>query len=177
MNTKNYFLALLLSLALIVPCRAEEVSKVQSTSQVYSHSNVLGVTYAQDTIATAASYLKQNRPDDAIKRLNTSFITWLEDATEYHTDLFSTLKMVDTAKTQADVERELAMKFAIIRDKAYFQLSLAYIEKKELTKATEYLVNIVKSQPRTDLGYAAYSKLQEIGFTYKVKVENAQPIQ
>jgi hypothetical protein len=30
-------------------------------------------------------------------------------------------------------------------------------------------VNIVKSQPKTDLGFKAYEELQKIGFTYKVQ--------
>jgi hypothetical protein len=68
------------------------------------------------------------------------------------------------------LERDLALKFAIYRDQVIYQLALLDIEDKKTQKAVEKLVNVVRSQPKTQLGFSAYQVLQEIGFTYKVQI-------
>ncbi len=38
-------------------------------------------------------------------------------------------------------------------------------------------VNVVKSQPKTDLGFKAYEQLQNMGFTYKLHFTELQVIE
>lgn len=133
-------------------------------------SNKLGVTYAENIINVTNVLIKENKLIQAKGRIQ-PMVEWLNDATEYHANLYKVLKDIDTAKVQADLERDLALKFAILRDKASFQLALLFIEEKQPQKAVDLLVDIVRSQPKTQLGFNSYQVLQQIGFTYKVQLQ------
>lgn len=135
--------------------------------------NPLGLTAAENSINKAYALIKQNKLSEA-KVIIEPTADWLTNATEYHTNLYKTLKDVDSAKSQAELERELALKFAVFRDQALYQLALLYIEDKKHQKAVEKLVNVVRSQPRTQLGFNAYQVLQQIGFTYKLQLQQSQ---
>jgi hypothetical protein len=155
-------------------------AKVQKSNvdPLLSANNPLGITSAENSITKTYNLIQQNKLPEA-KLVIEPAVEWLTNATEYHTSLYKVLKDVDNAKTQADIERDLALKFAILRDKAMYQLALLYIEEKKPQKAAEKLVNIVRSQPKTQLGFNAYQVLQQIGFTYKAQllksdVDNAQ---
>lgn len=132
-------------------------------------SNPLGLVNAENSINKTMNLMQKNRLVEA-KIIIEPLMDWLEDVTEYHTNLYKVLKEIDTAKAQADLERDLALKSAILRDKASYQLALLYIEEKNPRKAVSRLVDVVRSQPRTQLGFSAYQVLQQIGFTYKVQL-------
>ena len=134
--------------------------------------NPLGLSAADNNIKNTAYFIKNNNLA-AAKALIAPTLSWLSDATEYHTNLYKTLKDIDTAKVQADVERELALKYALLRDKAAYQLAVVDINQNKLMDASDKLVDIVRSQPTTQLGFDAYHKLQDIGFTYKVQFEES----
>lgn len=155
------------SVSFAKPAKTNLMEKTQSSFM--SPSNTLGLTYAENVIKKSANLYKQNRISEAKKTLETES-DWLVDATEYHTNVFRILREVEDAKAQAELEKDLALKFAILRDKAYYQLALIYIAEKNLSKATDNLVNIVRSQPDTELGFNSYNQLQQIGFTYKVQL-------
>ncbi|MCK7470056.1 MAG: hypothetical protein MZU95_04055 [Desulfomicrobium escambiense] len=135
-------------------------------------NNILGITSAENKINNCYDLIKQNKLQEARNIIEPS-VEWLTNATEYHTNLYKALKDIDTAKAQAELERDLALKFALLRDQALYQLALLYIEEKKTQKAVEKLVNVVRSQPRTQLGFSAYQVLQEIGFTSKVQLPQA----
>ncbi len=142
---------------------------------VLDPANSLGIAYAENSINKAADLIQKKRLAEA-RAIMEPLTEWLTDGTEYHANLYKALKDVSNAKAQADVEKELALKFAILRDKASFQLANLYIEEKRFKQAVDKLVDVVRSQPRTDLGFTAYEKLQNIGFTYKVKLNNPETI-
>jgi hypothetical protein len=138
-----------------------------------SHSNPIGLVNAEDSINKVTALIQKNKTAEA-KIIIEPLMEWLEDVTEYHTNLYRVLKEIDTAKVQADLERELALKSAILRDKAAYQLAILYIQEKNLKEAVNRLVDIVRSQPKTQLGFSAYQTLQQIGFTYKVQLTETE---
>lgn len=163
----------IVSLLIALPACSKAANK---TSDV---NNQLGVTYAENSIKKAESSIKSNNFSTARQNID-SVNQWVSDATEYHTDLFKTLKKLENADAQANIERDLAIKFATMRDKLLFLQAQVLIHDGLKRKAVENLVEVMKSQPNSDLGFQAYKILQDIGFTYSiesvpVKTEVIQP--
>ncbi len=171
---------LLLILLISVPAFAQ--SQIVSTEKIDvatdQPKNILGTAYAENMIKIIEKQINAN--NYAVAKQNTdSIYEWVSDAAEYHTELFKTLKKLENADKQANIERELAIKFAVMRDKLLFLQAKIFIFDNNLKKAVENLVEVVKSQPETELGFKAYKMLQEIGFTYSVGTESikTEPIQ
>jgi hypothetical protein len=141
---------------------------------VFSSKNTLGIKYAENKINEIEKLIKQNKSQEAKKEL-IPLLGWLEDATKHHANLYQVLREIDNAKIQADVEKDLAFKFAVTRDLAKYQMGIINIKENNKTKAITNFVDIVKSQPKTDLGFKAYEQLINLGFTYKVKIQEGQP--
>lgn len=94
----------------------------------------------------------------------------LVDLTEAHIGLYKTLNQVPSARGQAELEKELALEFAQLRDRAMLETAKVYISEREYNKAVKELADVVKSQPRSKLGLRSYEMLQEIGFTEKLQL-------
>lgn len=148
----------------------QPTKKIKIMDSLKNPANTLGLAYPEAQINKAKNYVKIGKLAEAQRTLE-SLKEWLDSATENHADLFRVLKEIETAKVQADHERELALQFALLRDKATFELGKVYIKEGKLTKAVDSLVAIVKSQPKTQMGFDAYDMLQKIGFTNKVVLE------
>jgi hypothetical protein len=131
--------------------------------------NPLSLAYSEVMINKTFDLIQKNKLVEAKAAIEPTY-TWLNDATEYHTGLYKVLKDLDTAQTQADLERDLALKYAILRDKAGYQLALLYIEDNRPKDAVKKLVDIVRSQPTTKMGFESYQILQQLGFTYKAQL-------
>jgi len=95
---------------------------------------------------------------------------FLTDLTEAHIGLYKTLNQVASARAQAELEKELALQFAQLRDRAVVEAARVHIAEKDYDHAIKELADVVKSQPRTRLGLHAYELLQEIGFTEKLQI-------
>lgn len=147
-----------------------KIEKKQKSIKVYDPQNTLGVTHVENTIDKAEFYIEEEDFDSAKSAL-ASISEWVYDATEYHTDLFKTLNKLENSEAQADIERNLAIQFAVLRDKTLFLESQVHLANGDKKRAVENLVEVVRSQPSTDLGFKAYETLQEIGFTYKIEYE------
>ena len=155
------------SLPLVKPVTTIKKTVKKYENPIVDPSNTLGTAYSESLISKTNTYIKQNNIV-AAKATIEPVVKWLQQATEYHTYLYRVLKDIDSAKTQADLERELALKFAVARDKAAYQYALLLIEDKKYQPAVDKLVEVIRSQPNSQLGFAAYEVLQQIGFTYKV---------
>jgi len=136
--------------------------------KVYDPQNPVGIIYVENVIDKAEFYIEESDFDSA-KQVLDGVSEWIYDATEYHTDLFKTLNNLENSEAQADIERNLAIQFAILRDKALFLESKVFLANGKKREAVKNLVEVVRSQPSTDLGFKAYETLQEIGFTYRVE--------
>jgi len=150
---------------------------LDAQNQVFNAQNQVGITYSENELNEIISLVKNNKNFEAKKKI-TPLLKWLEEATEYHTGLYKTLVKINKAKSQSDIERDLAMKSAMLRDKTMYQLALIYLKENNKKDAIKLFVGIVKSQPRTELGFQAYQQLQECGFTYQVqlKPQDVKPI-
>lgn len=94
----------------------------------------------------------------------------LIDLTEAHIGLYKTLNQIPSAKGQAELEKELALQFAQLRDRAMMEMGRIYIAEKDYGKAVKELAEVVKSQPKSKVGLRSYEMLQEIGFTEKLQL-------
>lgn len=142
---------------------------VHKAEQLSNPKNQLTPAYAENQIERITALIKTHKLTTVQPEIE-PLMDWLNDATEYHTNLFKVLKDIENAQAQADMERDLALKFAIMRDNAAYQAALLYIDTGKPRKAVGYLVDIVRSQPSTELGFKAYSTLQNLGFTGKVSL-------
>lgn len=95
---------------------------------------------------------------------------WLVDSTEAHIGLYKALNSVSSAKAQAELEKQLALQFALLRDRAMFQMGTISVQEKNYKSAVKDLTEVIKSQPRSEMGLKSYSMLQEIGFTEKLQI-------
>lgn len=142
-------------------------TKQQEQNVVNAPQNQLGLKWAENIIIKTEELIKNKKINEAQISI-APLDPWLSEATEIHTDLYKTLRTLDTAKIQAELERDLALSFVMLRDKSKYLLGLIYIEEKQYQKAVKKLAEVVKSQPKTTLGMQAYETLEKIGFTYKV---------
>ena len=131
--------------------------------------NTLGTTYSENSIKKAEDFIKSNNYA-AAKQTVDSVSQWVSDAAEYHTALFKTLKKVENSDVQANIERDLAIKFATMRDKLLFLQAQIFIHSGQKREAVDNLSAVVNSQPTSELGFKAYKLLQNIGFTYGVEI-------
>lgn len=167
---KKTALILTVIMAATMPAFAQEASLVQQKASVNitaEINNPVGTAYAENAVKKAEAYIKSNNYA-AAKQILEPIALWVSDAAEYHTDLFRTLKKLDNADAQANIERDLAIKFATMRDKISFLQAQVYVHNGQKRNAVENLVDVVKSQPDSELGFQAYKLLQGIGFTYGV---------
>lgn len=152
---------LLIISQITVPAHSQAITDVK---------NQLGTAYVENAINKARNLVKAKNYIDATILIN-SINQWTADSAEYHTDLFKTLKKIENADVQANIEKELAIKFAVMRDEILFLNAEIFIHENKKRNAVENLVEIVKSQPNSELGFKAYKLLKEIGFTYGVDVQ------
>ncbi|MCA9789855.1 MAG: hypothetical protein KC462_08780 [Cyanobacteria bacterium HKST-UBA05] len=135
-------------------------------------ANPLGITTSARQLDSTADMIDRQQYSQAVDEL-TKLKQWLVDATEVHINLYKTLKEVSSAQVQAELEKQLALQFAVLRDKAFFQLGMAALGQKDYSTAIKNLSKVVQSQPRSPMGAKAYEVLQQIGFTEKVKLREA----
>jgi len=137
--------------------------------KVDNPGNPLGLAVAVDQIRSIEQMIKEKRFDDARNKL-LPLRQWLIDCTEAHIGLYTTLNKIPTARGQSELEKQLALEFAQLRDRAMFTLGLLYVEEKDYKRAVKELVEVIKSQPKSKTGIIAYELLQEIGFTEQLQL-------
>lgn len=138
-------------------------------SLVANPSNTLGLAYPYQQLDKTTTLLK-NKDLNGAKTIVEPLSEWLTSLTEFHIQLFKKLNTIDSAKNQAEIEKRLALDSALLRDKAYYQLALIYLAEKKNKEAIKYFIEVIKSQPNTELGMKSYEILQQIGFTEKIRL-------
>lgn len=142
----------------------------KTTLRLDNPANPLGYADAVNQIKKVDDLIKDKRLTEA-RAVLIPLRQWLVDCTEAHINLYNTLNKLPSARSQAELEKQLALEFAMLRDRAMFELGLLYVEEKEHKKAVKELVEVIKSQPRSKVGILAYELLQEIGFTEKIQLD------
>ena len=132
-------------------------------------NNPLGFTDAENRLKAVSDKLDANMIVDARSHL-VPLRQWLIDSTEAHINLYKVLQTVPSAKAQAELEKQLALEFAQLRDQSMLEMGKVYIAEKDYGKAVKELIEVIKSQPRSKMGIRSYELLQEIGFTQKLQL-------
>lgn len=132
-------------------------------------TNPLGFADAEIKLKRFSQMVDQKRYTEAKPGL-IQLRQYLVDLTEAHISLYKTLNQLPSARGQAELEKELALEFAQLRDRAMLESAKIYISEREYSKAVKELADVVKSQPRSKLGLRSYEMLQEIGFTEKLQL-------
>lgn len=132
-------------------------------------TNPLGLMDAQLRLKKFAGMVDAKRFEEAKPGL-LQLRQFLVDLTEAHIGLYKTLNQLPSARGQAELEKELALQFAQLRDRAMMETAKVYIAEKEYSRAVKELTEVVKSQPRSKMGLRSYEMLQEIGFTEKLQL-------
>jgi tetratricopeptide (TPR) repeat protein len=132
-------------------------------------TNPLGLTDAANRLQKLSKLVDAKRYYEAKPGL-AQLRQWLVDLTEAHIGLYKVLNQLPSARAQAELEKELALQFAQLRDRTMMEMARIYISEKEYPKAIKELTEVVKSQPRSKVGLQSYELLQEIGFTEKLQL-------
>jgi len=131
--------------------------------------NPLGFADAEIKLKKLSALTSEKRYAEAKPGL-TQLRQNLVELTEAHIGLYKTLNQLPSARGQAELEKELALEFAQLRDRTMVEYAKIYIAEHEYNKAVKELTDVVKSQPRSKVGLRAYELLQEIGFTEKLQI-------
>jgi hypothetical protein len=131
--------------------------------------NPLGLADSRARLKVCGSHVDAKRYEQAESCL-IPLRQWLIDSTEGHISLYKTLSNLPSARVQAEFEKQVALEFAKMRDQAFYRLAQVNVAQNQPRKAVRDLVDIVKSQPKSELGLKAYELLQTIGFTERIQL-------
>ncbi len=129
-------------------------------------SNELGLIYSVKKLEEATKLIENNNLNDA-EILLASIKDWLTEAAEHHYSLFQTLSKNYKNQNISKIEKAHALDFANLRDQSYFLLAKVYIGQNKLKPAIKLLLDIIKSQPDSELSQKAYKLIQDIKFSDK----------
>jgi hypothetical protein len=141
------------------------------TTRIDDKTNPLGVTVARERTQRVSKAMSNGAYAD-VKTELFSLRQWLIEATEAHMELYKTLNELPSARVQAEFEKQLAIEFAKLRDQVLFETGRYYAKFGQREKAVKELVEVVRSQSKSELGIQAYELLQSIGFTEQLRVAN-----
>ena len=154
---------------MLLPSKIESDQKQNMPLSVQEDfQNQLGLIYSVKKIEDASGLIKAGNIQEAEKLLLISK-DWLTEATDYHYALSQALSKQLKTAFASKIEKAHTLDFAQTRDQCYFLLSKVYIIQGKLQEAIKLLVDIVKSQPDSQIGLEAYKLLQEIKFSDKPK--------
>jgi len=155
--------------AKIMAPEASETSPPLKMPTLDKPDNPYGLAAAQNRLNRTALLIQQGKVAEAKPEL-LSLKEWVTEATEAHIGLYKALSKIPSAQVQAELEKQVALEFATMRDKTYYQLAKINLAQNNPREATKLLVEVVKSQPSSAVGVEAYETLQAMGFTQKMQL-------
>lgn len=153
-----------------------QTQKPQQTTSAPKQTGPLSINKLEEKLEQAVNLIKEKNYTKAEQILHPLTI-WLTDSTEYHILLLDTLKGINDAQYQMEIERAFAVKSALLRDKALFYYGVALMENKKYEEAARNFILVVQSQPKSKLGFDAYTRLQMLGFTQKVQFNYLEDVE
>ena len=153
-----------------------QTQKPQQTTSAPKQTGPLSISKLEEKLEQAVNLIKEKNYTKAEQILHPLTI-WLTDSTEYHILLLDTLKGITDAQYQMEIERAFAVKSALLRDKALFYYGVALMENKKYEEAARNFILVVQSQPKSKLGFDAYTRLQMLGFTQKVQFNYLEDVE
>lgn len=134
-----------------------------------NEENPYGISAAQTRINKTAELIEQGTMTAAKEEL-IPLKSWLIDATEAHIGLYKALNKIPSAQVQAELEKQVALEFAHMRDTSMYQMARVHLSEGNPSEAIDLLVEVVKSQPGSTIGLKSYELLQTMGFTQKLQL-------
>lgn len=147
---------------------SQEADLAKPISVQEDTKNKLGLIYSVKKLEQASSLIKEGKINDAEKIL-LGAKEWLTQAADLHFELFQPLSKNFKTISESKIEKAHALDFARVRDQTYYLLARVYILQNKHASAVKLLVEVIKSQPDSELAYEAYKTLQEIKFSDKLK--------
>lgn len=90
---------------------------------------------------------------------------WLQDVANAHWRMYKAFDKSPATKLKAKTERETALAFSHLKNRAKLLKADLFIKQKRFPEALDPLVEIVVAEPRSETGRAAYKRLTEMGFS------------
>lgn len=139
------------------------------TPTLENPNNPLGLTSARKRLDDAVALIEKRQLVQA-KQVLTPLQQWLTESTEAHINLYKALSVAPSARAQAELEKQVALEFAKMRDTAFYHMGHVYMLENNPRDAIKVLTEVVKSQPSAEVGLNAYSLLQKMGFTQQLQL-------
>ncbi|HEY9789541.1 MAG TPA: hypothetical protein V6D22_04015 [Candidatus Obscuribacterales bacterium] len=118
--------------------------------------------------------MPNSRPQDFQEAIG-EYTEWLADLADAHWKLSQTFAKVEGAKSQAESEKQMCLKFGGLKRQAMLLKAEFLISQRRYPEALQPLVDIVSAEPKTETGQNAYRLLQEIGFSEQVAAGKPTP--
>ncbi len=150
----------------IVAIKEPALKQVETISIQEDPTNELGLIYSVKKIEEAKKLIETNSFQEA-EQLLIQINDWLISSSEYHYELFQTFSKNYKEQDKSKLEKAHALDFANLRDQCYFLLAKTYISQSKTKPAIKLLVDIIKSQPDSELSLKAYKLIQDIKFSDK----------
>lgn len=126
--------------------------------------NKLGLIHSVKKLEEASNLIKEGKINNA-EKIILETKEWLTQAADLHFELFQPLSKNFKTISESKIEKAHALDFARARDQAYYLLARVYVLQNKHASAVKLLVEVIKSQPDSELAYDAYKTLQEIKFS------------
>lgn len=146
-----------------------EANPPQQLPALDNPTNPYSITAAQEKLNQSAQLIANGQYAAAETHIS-QLQPWLVDSTEAHIGLYKALSKLPSAQVQSELEKQVALEFAKMRDTATYQRARIHQARKQDIDAIKLYVDVVKSQPSSQLGLQAYEHLQTMGFTQKLQL-------
>ncbi|MDZ4832196.1 MAG: hypothetical protein SGJ27_00190 [Candidatus Melainabacteria bacterium] len=127
----------------------------------------LNAEEAKVRLEDLSNRLAVSRPDD-MKDAIYALSEWLQDCADAHWKMFKAFEKIDSTKAQAAKEKDIALKFSALKNKAKLLKADLFIKQNRYPEALGPLVEIVTTEPTTTTGQEAYKRLVDMGFSDSV---------
>ncbi len=115
---------------------------------------------------------------DALKDSIYNLCDWMQDCADAHWKMFKAFEKSPATKLQATQEKEIALKFSRLKNRAKLLKADLFIKQSRYPEALSPLVDIVVAEPSTTTGQDAYKRLMDMGFSDQIpNLEIAQTSQ
>jgi hypothetical protein len=124
----------------------------------------LNAEEARIRIEDLSNRLAVSRPDD-VKDSIAALSEWLQDVADAHWRMYKAFEKTDATKAQANKEKDIALKFSALKNRAKLLKADLLIKQNRYPEALGPLVEIVTAEPTSPTGQDAYKRLIDMGFS------------
>jgi hypothetical protein len=135
-------------------------------SSIY-HSLPLNAEEARIRLEDLSNRLAVSRPDE-VKDSIYALSEWLQDVADAHWRMYKAFEKIDSAKAQANKEKEIGLRFSALKNRAKLLKADLLIKQNRYPEALGPLVEIVTAEPTSATGQDAYKRLVDMGFSEQV---------